>query len=302
VHVEVVTQRTAEALLTHQLSAMLSESQGAQLSSGKLNRKTAQWKFTAEVITPQAFSPAVVATYEEGLLKQIKRPLHLILRSLITKDIDRNGQVFMSEDERSGLSTKQAEAELLQQASSLISHETQDLPGALLTDLRRDKADRGLAFTATVQAPSAIAPPTVAEIQHLLEQRLDQPVKLIVRTLQTRDADSDRYIYAEEAIVRQPTADEIAMQLALASSISSQLAELVSGSSLLELRYQVSAGRLVVNAAVQAPRAVTPGEVRQLQLGVRAEVSDTIDLTVRTSVQATATAEGYLNDQQTPPG
>lgn len=295
--VGIIAQRQVETQLSHRLSEMLSESQGAQLSSSKLRLADAHWEFTAEVITPQAFSPAVVAKFEDGLEQQIKREVRLILRSLITKDCDRNGPVFISADELSGLSAKQAEAELLQQASSSISQLMQHLPGALLTELRRDEAGHGLAFTAIVQAPGAIPPATVAELQQHLNQRLGQPVRLIVRTILTRDADSERYIYTEESVAPQKSAAEVALRSQLENGLKPRLAEIVSGSSLQELSFERAADRLLVQASVQAPRAVTPGEVNRLQLGLRAEVASNIDLTVHTAVQATATAGGYLSEQ-----
>jgi uncharacterized hydrophobic protein (TIGR00271 family) len=300
--VGIITQRQVETQLSQHLSTLLSESQGAQLASSKLRRTDEHWEFTAEVVTPQAFTPAVVANFEDSLEQQVRRPVHLILRSLISKDVDRNGPVFVSVDELSGLSAKQAEAELLQQASSSISREMQDLPGALLTELRRDDSIRGLAFTAIVQAPSAIPPLIVAELQDQLQRQLGQPVRLIVRTVLIRDADSERYIYTEEAAVRQPSEADSALQLELEGSLKLHLAKLVSGCSLQELSFERAADRMLVNAAVQAPRAVTPGEVAQLQLNVREDVADNIELAVHTVVQATATAGGYLSEQAAPAG
>ncbi len=296
--VEIITQRKTETQMSRQLSEMLSESQGAQLVTGKLNRKTAPWEFTAEVITPQAFSPALVGTFEDNLAKVVMRPVHLILRSLITKDVDRNGPVFVSQEELTGLDVKKTESELLQQTSSLISRETQKIPGALLTDLRRDEAIQGFAFTATIQAPSTISPETVALIQKLLQIRLARPVKLIVRTILTRDADSERFIYADEATTRQPTAVELALQSALEGSIQTHLTGLPPGASLLELSSKQGAERLIVNAKVQAPRAITPAEVQALQHYLRLEVRMDLDLTVHTTVQATATAESYISESQ----
>ena len=296
----IITQRKMEAQLSGQLARMLGESQGAQLSSSTLLNKAGSWEFVAEVITPQAFSPAVVEKFEDSLSLKSDAHIHLILRSIITRDCDRNGPVFISDDERNGLSAQQAEADLLQQVSTLVSRETKKLPGALLTDLRRDEARQGLAFTATMQAPNAVAPELVAGLQAVLEQNLGKSVKLTVRTIQTRDADSERFVYSEESSSLKPSAADLALQANLEASLIAGLPAVVSGSTLLELSFEQTKESLAVRATVQAPRAVTPGEVQILQHALKEEVSPDASLLVQTLVQATASADGYLSSQPAP--
>jgi hypothetical protein len=292
--VGIVNSRKIEEQVTRHLSELLSANQGAQLDALKLDRKPQVWQLTAEVMTPQAFTPEAVATFEDELGKRLTRPLHLVLRSLITRDCDREGPVFISETERLGLDASQKEAQLLQEVSTVLGREVRDLPGTSLTDLRRDESGQGLAFLAVVQAPSAVIPERVGQLEDAVKRQLGRPVRLVVRTIQTRDTDSQGFLLTDRGQLPEASPAEVELKRKVEASISSHLDVLPEGASLAELRFVTPSEGLSISATFRAFRAITPDEVQRLQHALRLEVQRELVLTVHTAVQASATAEEYV--------
>jgi uncharacterized hydrophobic protein (TIGR00271 family) len=292
--VGIVTQRRIEARLSASLARLLGTSQGAQLNASHFAQKDGAWEYIAEVVTPQQFEPAVVGQFEDELAGELHRKVHLILRSLISRDYDRAGPVFISDSEREGLTARQAQAELLQQVSAGLTRGIKDVDGASLTDLRRDESAPGLSFTAVVQSPTIIEPDKVAQLTALLQRQLGQQVGLVVRTILTHDADSTRYVYVPAASAPQPTPEQLAFQALLEGKIRQTLPGIIGGTVLTAVQFSPDSAGTQVTAQVTAPRTVTPGEVGKLQDALRAAVRPDIRLVVQTTVQASASAEGYV--------
>jgi uncharacterized hydrophobic protein (TIGR00271 family) len=299
--VGIVTRSRMESRLSGALARLLGTSQGAQLSASHFSQDGATWEYVAEVVTPQQFEPAIVGKFQDELTAEAGVDVHLILRSLISRDYDRSGPVFISDTERTGLSERQAEADLLRTVSEQLARGLGDVEGAVLTDVRRDESAPGLSFMAVVQSPAVIEPSKVGELKMLLERQLGRSTTLIVRTIQTRDADSDRFVLADKLTARPQSVSELAQQTLLETNLRTQLGKLLEGAELTELHFTQASAGLAVNATVTAPRIITAAEVGRLQAALRSSARADLRLTLKTIVQATADAQGYLHSDEPEP-
>ena len=159
----------------------------------------------ATVLTPQELAPEHVARLEDALRQQVSPNLRLIVRSIISKDADRNGAVFRAEDEVRKQTEAAPQMQFLSTASDALRRGLASMPGVELTDLRRDRGDSVDVVTAVVRTPTALTPAQVDSLTTPLQTALGQPVVLVVRSVITRDADRTRYLNEPIDSVKAPT-------------------------------------------------------------------------------------------------
>ena len=121
-----------------------------------------------------------------------------------------------------------------------------------------------------------------------------------MRSVLTRDADSDRFIYDREA--DKPVAS--AADLALQSELEGKLREALTGDyraeSLVELRYWRGTGGLTVLATVRAPQTLTAEDVQTLEQQLIDVMAQPLKLVVRTQVDAYADSSGFIAEFEPP--
>jgi uncharacterized hydrophobic protein (TIGR00271 family) len=76
---------------------------------------------------------------------------------------------------------------------STLQAQLRMVPGAVLQEVQRRRAGPVLEVTATVATPVTVDPPIVAAAERLLVRRLSSPVRLVIRSVITRDVDSTGY-------------------------------------------------------------------------------------------------------------
>jgi uncharacterized hydrophobic protein (TIGR00271 family) len=293
----------SEQRLAHAVDAMLAEqvraSTGARLSEVHLDHRGNTLEVVAAVLTPQAFDPPQVARIEDALRAGVDSRIHLILRSLISKDADRSGPVFLTESERQQLSETAEQSNFLREASQVLSEQLQAVPGARLADLRREPTVEGGAptVTAVVRTPTAISPDQVAQMEGTLRGRLLAPARLIVRSVLTRDADAVRYLYEVTEAPKPLPESEQRLRQRLETALNSQLAGQIAGAHLIELQIDRQKGRLLLLAVARTPLNFAPEQVQAVEAALRKYVAPHIDLTVRSVVGTDTTPGGYHSDR-----
>ncbi|HZF68032.1 MAG TPA: hypothetical protein VEZ47_08340, partial [Gemmatirosa sp.] len=188
----------------------------------------------ATVLTPQEFGPAQVAAIESRLRARVVPSARLVLRSVLVRDYDAEGAVFAPAPEarQPTEAERQAarEAELLATARRTLRRRLLATPGVELEDLRREvlpvvavaapaapaavadstalalppRADSVSVFTAVVRAPTAVTPAQVDTLQRAVVDAIAQPARLVVRSVLTRDATAEGFLY--EAVDSASTA------------------------------------------------------------------------------------------------
>jgi TIGR00341 family protein len=305
--VRIVRERRLEQAVETTLAEGLRTMTGAQLSEVRLGppphgsgRRGVE--VVATVLAPQEVTPRQVADLERAIVKSVEGvdEVHLVVRSLLSRDADRDGPVFLADTERERRAVVEEQTRFLSEATRVLSERVvATAPGAQLADLYRGEAPpaegAAVPVTATVRTPVAFDPAQVASMEAALVAALGQPVRLTVRSVLTRDADAQQFLYEPREEARPLSESEAALRRRLEGALRRQAAAEVFGATLSELRFREDGGRLLVLAVVRTPESFRPGQVRRIQAALRQHVHPGIQLIVRSTVAADATAESILS-------
>lgn len=293
---QIATSRQVQATV----SSVLSEEIGLR-TGGNLERvldllpQGDGYRIVAVALTPQPFDPAQVKSIEASLEKALGKPVDLVMRSLISKDADRAGQVYHTEAEREASFRVSEEQKLLQQATQAVRKGLADVAGANLESLSRSDGEGTPTLTAVVRTPTAIAPDQVATLQQDVAGAVGREVRLLVRSVLTRDADSQRFIYdPEPEKAPELTPAEVALRQRVTSVIQRRLGVL-PGAAIVEIKVNGGPQTVDVEVTVEAPEPVRPEAVAPIQSDLVRFVDPRLRLTVRTHVVGVATAGGWVD-------
>ncbi|MDQ7826013.1 MAG: TIGR00341 family protein [Candidatus Eremiobacteraeota bacterium] len=289
-----IEERKLSRKIESVLSAEIHSSLGAQLSQTTIRKRGAAMEVIATVLTPQEFKPSQVARFESRLRKVVNPSVNLIVRSLISKDADRSGIVFIDEKERERLARTSEQTLLLTQTSQILEESLKKVSGAQLDEVRVDAENGDLTVIAAVDTPAVIAPSQVKEMEQSLGESLKKPVHLMVRSLMTRNADSQRFLYEEKKEVKPLTGDALAFYKRLQLEITKEIGRQVKGSMLIEVRYREKDKRLVVLASVKTPVNFRPLDVKIIEKGLRKSITPRLDLVIRSTVGTDTSSSGYV--------
>ena len=271
----------SEDRLTTQIRATLSRSvagaSGARLTDVGFERESGALEVTATVLTPRPFEPGQVATFENSLRDALGRETHLIVRSLISRDVDRQGSVFTSSDERRVAREEAGRLQVLTTASQVISAGLAEVAGAELLDVQHD--DDG-EVTAIVQAPAPVGPETVATVQERLRAELDAPVTLVVRTVPIEEATATGFRFGlTRAEAEAAALGSVGAQAQ--SAVQGWLDEQLPGAVVDDVRTRRADDGYAFTLALLSPRAPTAAEVAEMARAVRTGLGVQAEVTVR---------------------
>jgi len=281
---------------------------GARLTSLSFEKEDDGGKrVMAIVMTPQEFLANEVAKIEQLIQTKVKNNVHLVIRSVLSKDTSAQGQVFLSDAEFEKLLTKQQSALFLEKATHLLNGQFQQIAGAKVVEIRREDSADVKNIVASVRTPTAIPPEQVAKLQALLQDGLDKNTRLIVRSILTKDADAQHFLYetqplAKEELVEKPlSGEELAFHQTVAATLRELLPKTIIGSSLLEFTYRkddniADLTRLLIT--VRTPLNYSSANVQLLQKGLQAATGVNLKVVVRSVVGIDTDEKGYLADQQ----
>ena len=285
--------------LRETLSEQFSAGSGTDLSDIRYKSTDDQTVVIAAVLTPVAFQPSEVQRIENTLRSKTDGNIHLIIRSLISTNMDSSGPVFVPEGELKQEAEATARAEFLSRVSEALRAHLQQVPGAYLANLRREDYEDRIVVTAEVSTPIAIEPSQVAQMEEALAEAAEIPVRLVVRSLLVRYADAVHYLYEPEAEKPTPlTEQQLKLHKRLEQALGNQLRQQIDEARLTELRMSEREGRILVAAVVNTPWTIGPEEVAPIQRNLRQYVHPRIDLTVASHVGGYATASGYVESFQ----
>jgi hypothetical protein len=186
------------------------------------------------------------------------------------------------------------ETSLLTQVSNELQRQFAAISGARLIDLRREPDEHADVFTAVVRTPTPIEPTQIAQVQAALRANVTPGLRLIVRSVLTRDADAQQYLYQPKSTATAPNPTEMRRRQWLEHAVRNQLRLQVPGAVLQEFRYRFLGGRLKMFAIVRSPDTVSSAQVRKMQGILRWYIDPTTELVIRSMVGADAGADGYI--------
>lgn len=271
-----IADERLSAQIEQVLNRQVETTAGARLSDFHFQRQDSGLRVTATVMTPRLFEPSQVEELEKTLDARIKPDVHLIIRSLISRDMDREGAVFMTEEERETEAEEQERMQVLQTASRLITEELTTVPGAELMDVHRDSPDGTPTVTAVIRSPQPIGPALVSAAQRQMRQELGRPLRLVVRTTLVHDADAEGFLHGEGERARRERLVSEAR-----SGLGGWLAENAPDLVLSDVALEQSDGAERLMVAVLSPDALSEHEARNIKLAARRVTDTALEVVVR---------------------
>ncbi len=291
---KVVSDRRFRDTVETTLAQEVQSTTGAQLSDVRIGDSEGTTQVIAVVMTPVEFDPQQVTRVEQALRDRTTPDLELVIRSLLSKDCDARGPVYVS-DEPQQEAAIPPEMEFLQRATDALVGSLHPVLGAQLAELKRDARPDLDVITAYVRTPIGIDPDQVAEAEKAIQDATGAPVHLIVRSIVTQDADAHRYLYEPSGEEPEPlTGEALRLQERLEEALGHQLAEHADGAVLTKFQSEEMGDRLRVLAVTQTPRVLAPEDVGEIEAKLRQYVDQRIDLVIRSAVGADATSDGYV--------
>ena len=295
----ILEQRRFANSIEKTLSSEVRSNVGASLTETRYEQHANGHDVIATVLTPQEFTPEQIAALEDKLRSEVNPGVHLILRSLISRDADRNGPAFIADEERERHAEVAKQTALLSHASSVLTAQVKRIAGGRLIDMRREDDTGGPLITAVVRTPAAITPEEVKAMQDTLQSAIGQPIRLIVRSILTHDADAQRFIYEAKPSPTPLAGEELKRRVLVARALQNQIARQIPAARLLEMRARPFDGRYLVLAIVRTPRQFQPPDVKTIEDNLRRFVDPHIALIIRSQVGTDAGSGGYRPDLTT---
>lgn len=290
----IIADRQLSETLRAAVSRQLLTMAGAQLTDLRHQRRGGEVEVTAVALTPREIEPVQVARIEENLCAEIDPNIRLVMRSLLSRDADRYGPAYISAEERTRQAEVGRQTEFLTRASAALGTYLETMPGAHLADVQRHREEEDEVLTAVVRTPQPVSPEQVREMETAARNAVGKQLRLIVRSILTRDADADRYLYEPEKESRPLSGDDLALHRRLEGALKRHLGRHVEGALLSEFRFARRGERVLVLAVVRTPRVVVPAQTREIEAAFRQHIHPGIDLIVRSVVGAETASTGYL--------
>jgi len=296
--ITIVGERKLDKAIRTVLTKQLTTYAGARLSDLKFDKTADGLQVMATVITPQELDSSRVASLEKVLQEGINSNANLIVRSLISKDADRNGPVFLSADEIKRRKLDSLETDFMNRVSLILSGQINLLNGAQIIDVAKDMKDGIPVITANVRTPQAIKPAEVLSIEQRLKQEVDTTIRLVVRSILTKDADSKQFLENPKDSNNELQGADLELYKNLLNEITWFLSQDIEGLMIDELSFKQINAAVSVYTAINTPITLEPALVGELQKHLQATVDPRIRITVRSIVGGTATAEGYTSSPE----
>lgn len=239
----------------------------------QVERREGEVQVVASALTPSAFEAGQVKQIEQDLEAKLKVPTTLVLRSIVSVDVGRSGRVYLSESEAERLTSASEYAAFLEKTRNVLKESLASHEAAELVEIERREGADGMTISAVVRAPEPVSPEEVSIAEAALSFSLGQPVHLVVRSISTRDADREGFLY--QPIAEPPDPKVEAMRASLEPILNRRLDGLTS------FQVNVSPQVVKVDADVESTLPLEPSVIAQLERDLRANVDSRIRLAVR---------------------
>ncbi len=290
--IDIVQERKLANDIRTVLAEQLSSSPGAGLTELKVGTGAEGLQVIATVVTPREFEPYRVAQMESALQSNIDPDARLIVRSVVSRDADRSGPVFVSQQELALHQQRTEEANYMNKVSQTASEYINRVSGAQVTDVVRNGQDGISHLTVTVRTPQAMGPEEVQLMQEYLQAYLGEEIRLVVSSVITTDADADSFMHKPPDFAAALEGEDLDLYQRLTNEVIWYLSQQVEGIQLERLNFElVDSDTLQVKATIKTPITLGPSQVASLQEHLVQYIDPRIVITVNSRVGGTATAE-----------
>lgn len=287
----------SESLKTN-LTEQVAINTGATLSDIRYQYAGDKLQVMAEVLTPQEIDYRQVSRIEKSLQETVNPNIHLIIRSLISRDSDKSGYVFISEDEKARRFEENKQNLFISRASGLLKEVLLFFPGCYLADIQNIVENNVNNLYVVIQTPSEIKPEQVAVMEKHLVTNLNEPIYLTVRSVITREADSTRYLYDDKDRTSKLNEAELIFHNKLMQTLREELKAYEPAINLIEFNYGTKDGVILVIAKIRTPYIFGPEQVKEVENSLQEKIYPDLKLIVRSAIGADATSEWYLGEYE----
>lgn len=273
---------------------------GARLTEVNYKKTDGKINAIAVVMTPQEFSARDINKIQQHIHDSLSDNIHLIIRSILSKDADSTGTIFLLDEDKLKRKQQSEEANFLHKITQELHQNLNNILGAHLVEIRRDDNNGIKTIIAVVRTPTVIKPKQVEAIQSLL-QPLDKNIHLVIRSILTQDSDATHYLYdSTEGAVENPlNNEELALYKNLKNTLKKSITRNVKGGVLIDLQYTTVEDVIDVLAVIQTPKNFSNKQVKVLQNDLQT-VDSRIKLTVRSVVGTDMDEHGFVVPDETP--
>ncbi|MDD3269944.1 MAG: TIGR00341 family protein [Syntrophomonadaceae bacterium] len=291
---QIAANRALSESLKRTITEQVAAYTGASISDIRYQYSGKKLQVMAEVLTPQEIDSKKVAHIEKNLQAQVDKDIHLIIRSMISRDSDNSGYVFITEDEKAQRFEQNKKNLFLSNTSGLLKQGLSAYPGSSLADIQNVVENGVNHLNAVIRTPSAITPEQVAALESYLTNNLKLPIHLTIRSVITRDVDATRYLYDEEA--PQLSEEELSFHNELEKTLKEELKSIEPAVNLLEFNYSRKGDMLLIAAKIRTPMAFGPEQVNKVEKALQAKIDPQAKLIIRSVLGADATSDWYLGE------
>lgn len=273
---------------------------GARLTEVNYKKETdGKTNAIAVVMTPQEFLPADVDKIQQHIQSNLGGNISLILRSILSKDADITGTIFLLDEEKLKRKQHSDEENFLSDITRLLKESLSSIPGAYLNEVRREDNNGAKTIIAVVRTPTAIRPNQIQLMQTLL-QTIDKDIRLVIRSILTRDADATRYLYEsqEGAVTQALNSEELALHKSLENTLKNAIKAHVKGGVLLDFQYTALEDSIELLAIIQTPNNFSNKQVKFIQNQINKEVNPRVKLIVRSVVGTDMDENGFVTPKE----
>ncbi|MCE1247336.1 MAG: TIGR00341 family protein [Firmicutes bacterium] len=279
-----------------ELTSNLVKNTGAQLSDLKISKIGSNYSVVATILTPREFSKDMVASLENNLKKRVNNNISLVVRSIISRDMERTGPAFIGSEEKQDIENKQKQKKFYDTISRNLTEQLSYIPGSSLLDFVSDETDGEISITANIRTPIELGPDYVSKMQDNIAKKTGKPTKLVIRSILSRDADAKRFLYESDKKEPEMTNEQLLFYNILEQNLKKSIQSMVDGATLTEFRYSGEKGEILVIADVRSPRVFNKKDVAKIEKKLKKTVSPGIFLIIRTTVGGNSSSEGYVID------
>ena len=291
---QIAANRALSESLKKTITEQVAAYTGASVSDIRYQYSGKKLQVMAEVLTPQEIDSKKVAHIEKNLQAQVDKDIHLIIRSMISRDSDNSGYVFITEDEKARRFEQNKQNLFLSNTSNLLKQGLSNYPGSSLADIQNVVENGINNLNAVIRTPSAITPEQVAYLEYYLVNNLKLPIHLTIRSVITRDVDATRYLYDEEA--PKLSEDELIFHNELEKTLKEELKNIEPAVNLLEFNYSTEEDFLLIVTKIRTPYVFGPESVSKVEKELQTRIDPQAKLIIRSVIGADATSDWYLGE------
>ncbi|MFZ5452363.1 MAG: DUF389 domain-containing protein [Thermodesulfobacteriota bacterium] len=253
----------------------------------------------ATVLTPQVIPPDKVKIVQEALVKRLGKPTELIMRSVLSKDIEATGSTSQvtAQNLDGCFLTKDLAPEVVKvhEAEQALREVLTNRPDLILMEVVLLNFPRGPTILATIQGSRVLIPAEIQKFQKALRDRLGDPqIQLLVRNLLTVDVDEKGGILYGWAHLGAQSPEEQQILARIEAAVREEFKKFndVFATNIDAAPINGSWG---VRVEVAGARILPPKEVARLEKSLSDKVKQKIKLYFKSRLEAMVTSGGYVS-------